>query len=42
MNGYRPSGGANMTFDFPLHWPKEGTPLDPASTLLDSGKASTS
>ena len=31
MDGYRPSGGANMTFDFPLGWPKEGTPLDPAS-----------
>ncbi|KAL8280180.1 hypothetical protein RQP46_007510 [Phenoliferia psychrophenolica] len=35
MNGYRPSGGANMTFDFPLGWPKEGTPLDPA-TYIDA------
>ncbi|KAK4701068.1 extracellular elastinolytic metalloproteinase, partial [Phenoliferia sp. Uapishka_3] len=33
MNGYRPSGGADMAFDFPLHWPKEGTPLDPATYI---------
>lgn len=34
MNGYRPSGGANLTFDFPLGWPKSGTPLDPKSELV--------
>lgn len=33
MNGYRPSGGANLTFDFKLGWPKAGTPLEPKSGL---------
>ncbi|KAM0746933.1 hypothetical protein T439DRAFT_329204 [Meredithblackwellia eburnea MCA 4105] len=32
-NNYRPSGGANLTFDFPLGWPKEGTPLDPRTYI---------
>ena len=31
MNGYRPSGGSDLTFDFKLGWPKAGHVLDPAS-----------
>lgn len=27
---YRPSGGPSMSFDFPLGWPKAGTPLEPS------------
>lgn len=30
---YRPSGGADMEFAFPLHWPKAGHSLDPASYI---------
>ncbi|KAI5476506.1 Extracellular metalloproteinase 4 [Pseudohyphozyma bogoriensis] len=26
---YRPDAGSNLTFDFPLGWPKAGTPLEP-------------
>lgn len=33
-NNYRPSGGKNLSFDFPLGWPKEGKPRDPTSTFL--------
>jgi extracellular elastinolytic metalloproteinase len=33
MDGYRPSGGANLTFDFPLGWPKAGTPLEPSTYI---------
>lgn len=33
MNGYRPSGGSNLDFEFPLHWPKAGTPLEPSTYI---------
>lgn len=36
MNGYRPGGGKDHTFDFKLGWPKSGTPLEPSSELLFS------
>jgi len=29
MNGFRANGGKKMEFDFAIHMPKAGTPLDP-------------
>ncbi|KAK4054892.1 hypothetical protein OIV83_000816 [Microbotryomycetes sp. JL201] len=33
MNGFRPSGGSKMVFDFKLGWPKSGHTLDPATYI---------
>jgi len=33
MNGFRANGGKKMEFDFAIHMPKAGTPLDPHCTF---------
>ena len=32
-HNYRPSGGADMSFAFPLHWPKAGSALEPSTYI---------
>lgn len=33
VNNYRPDAGAALKFDYPIHMPKEGTPLDPRTYI---------